>query len=100
MVKFLSFMIVTTVFIVAVIINGWALSVLWGWFVSPLFHLPPLSIPYAIGICLIVNHLTKQTPKENNDKKDTNERIADIIAILINPLISVLFGWIVYLLAK
>lgn len=30
------------------IMNGWVLSVLWGWFVVPLFNIAPLTIPYAI----------------------------------------------------
>ena len=32
----------------AIIMNGWILSIMWGWFIVPLFHLPELTIHYAI----------------------------------------------------
>ena len=37
------------------IVNGWALSTLWGWFVKPVFtNLPALSLLQSVGIMLTV----------------------------------------------
>ena len=35
-----------------------ALSVLWGWFLVPVFNLPPPSVAQAIGIALVVTYRT------------------------------------------
>ena len=32
------------------IFGGYVLTVLWGWFIVPTFHLPPLTIPVALGL--------------------------------------------------
>lgn len=34
--------------------SGFTLSVLWGWFVVPMFGLPALSVAQAYGIALVV----------------------------------------------
>lgn len=45
----------------AVLFNGFVLLRLWAWFVVP-FGLPPLSLPWAIGLCIIVS-LAKGWPE-------------------------------------
>lgn len=35
------------------ILKGWALSVVWAWFIVPTFALPALTIPQAIGISIV-----------------------------------------------
>ena len=84
------------------IINGWVLSILWQWFVVPLFNLPHLSIPYAIGISLIVSvlkssNLSHSKPK-NEEKKDTTTLLAETISIILFvPLFILFLGWVVTL---
>mgnify|MGYP001608142649 CR=1 FL=1 len=34
--------------------DAWVLAKLWAWFVVPLFGLPALSLPYAIGLGALV----------------------------------------------
>ena len=36
------------------IVGGWALSVMWGWFIVPLFNLPTLGIAQAVGLMCVV----------------------------------------------
>ncbi|MGC3984817.1 MAG: hypothetical protein QM777_08865 [Pseudorhodoferax sp.] len=48
--------------------SGLAVSVLWGWFVVPLFGLPALSIAQAYGIALLVGLLTHQESKADKDE--------------------------------
>ena len=46
--------------VVGAVMNGYVLSVLWGWFVVPVFSVPPLSIATAIGLSLAIGMLVKQ----------------------------------------
>jgi hypothetical protein len=57
----------------SVLLYGWALAKLWIWFAVPTFHLPALSITYALGLSLIVRLTTYQTDAVREDayKKST-----------------------------
>jgi len=82
--------------IISSIMNGWALSTMWGWFVVPLFHLPELNIPYAIGISMVVGMLVRQASQENKKEKSWSTIVAEIFAYAIfTPLFTVFLGWIV-----
>ncbi len=72
-------------------LNGYALSVLWAWFMIPVFHLPALGIAQAIGISIVIGMLTKQeTPTDK-----TQEWYTPFIMIFAKPLLSLGIGWIV-----
>ena len=45
---------------------GWALSVLWGWFVPPVFGLREISIPEVIGLMLIISLFRHREYKKKN----------------------------------
>jgi hypothetical protein len=81
------------------IINGWVLSQLWKWFVEP-FGVPALSVPYAIGVSLIVGFLTHQrNTSRSTDDRDKGEKITSAVAEILTsftlPLITLGIGWIV-----
>jgi hypothetical protein len=81
---------------IAYIVNGLVLSVLWGWFIVPLFNAPPLSITYAVGISLIAGMLTHQSQHKSDDKSSTGEALINAFSTsLITPLLILLVGWIV-----
>jgi hypothetical protein len=44
---------------VTAVLNGFALTVLWGWFIIPLFAAPALTTAQAIGLGLVVNFITE-----------------------------------------
>lgn len=70
---------------------GFALSVMWGWFVVPAFHVAPLRIPFAIGVAYIIQFLTHQTNREENEPE-----IGRVLVLaLVRPLTLLLVGWIV-----
>ena len=56
------------------LLRGWVLSVMWGWFILPL-GLVPITIPQAIGLMFIVRLLDKETtsplsyPEEEAEEK-------------------------------
>ncbi len=86
---------VVLVSVVGAIINGWALSTLWGWFIVPVFDLPILTIIQAIGISLILGYITSKEPKHSDDRKSSDRIIESTAHTLATPLFSVGIGWIV-----
>ena len=74
------------------ILRGWVLSLLWGWFFVPVLDLPPLSIPQAIGISIVVGVLAHQ-PDTLKDKYQDSSKVW--IAAFVYPLTVLLIGWIV-----
>lgn len=79
--------------IVSVLLNGYVLSVLWGWFIVPVFGLPALSIPVAIGLALVVSFLTKDvTIDDSSDKQNAGKKL---VVIMLRPLLVLFTGWIV-----
>jgi hypothetical protein len=78
--------------------NGYALSILWGWFIVPTFEAPVLSVGYAIGIAMVVSYLTNHNDPFKNQDEEWKERFSKAIAYgLIKPAIALLFGWVVTL---
>jgi hypothetical protein len=86
-----SFFAVIGIVSALIVLNGWVLSILWGWFIVPLFGLPVLSIPYAIGMALIVGMFKGQTKDLSND----DEKVAVVAKIFLFPFIALFIGWIV-----
>ena len=67
---------------------GWAVSILWGWFVVP-FGLPSLSIPWAIGLASVAKMII------SSGKKTSPEGIEEWTAHLLSPLFVVGMCWVV-----
>ena len=82
--------------IAGTILRGFMLSVMWGWFVVPLFHLPVLSIPYAIGLAVTASLFAGTKSSKTDDKKKTADKIAEWIAqIILGPFLVLGVAWIV-----
>ena len=91
--------ILTTIAIMAyaVILNGWVLSKLWSWFIVAKFGLPVLSIPEAIGIAMVVAHLTWQGSITKNDDEYWKILAKGMVNVTMKPLLTLCFGSIVKL---
>ena len=90
--------IATTLMVMAfsVTINGWALSVLWKWFIVPVFGAPILTIPAAIGVAMVVNYLTEKINMNNKDEREWGEKLfVGAFLAIAKPSFALLFGWIV-----
>jgi hypothetical protein len=73
--------------------RGYVLSILWGWFAVPIFGLPQLTVPAAIGVCLIVGMFFARNDEDN---RSGWEKFGSSIAVtFIGPLCTLLVGWIV-----
>lgn len=84
---------------VAAIWRGYVLTILWAWFIVPVFHLPVLGVVAAIGISLVVTFLTFQFPEPNpEDNRSVGEKTAhSIVMSLVWPAIALLSGWVYHL---
>lgn len=77
--------------------SGFALSILWAWFITPVFHVPHLSIPSAIGLSLVVSMFTSK-PDPSNKKEEKNAKLiyGTIYAVFL-PALTLVLGAIVHL---
>lgn len=77
--------------------RGWATSVLWGWFVVPVFNVPALTIGTAAGLALVVGYLAN-SPRtaDSDDKKDEpfgKSLLRGLMWATLWPLLVLLIGW-------
>jgi|SRR5688572_3908279 len=76
---------------VAPMLDGYALSVLWRWFVAPTFGLPTLSYGIAAGIALTVRYLTRQV--DHSEERKEVGLPAQVAISLLKPVFALGFGW-------
>ncbi len=92
--------IVLTVFLMcgAYLLDGWVLSILWGWFAVPVFHAPILSVVPAMGISTTVGFLTYHKPAEDSKSKSSTYRLIEgtMYAAFV-PLFALLTGYVIHL---
>ncbi len=90
--------VVVILMVVSSIFNGYALSVLWGWFMVPTFGLPELSIAPAIGIAIVISYLTHQVNAKKDDGESFGKKmVRGIVLTTLEPSFALLFGYIVHL---
>lgn len=78
-------------------LSGWVLSVMWAWFVVPVFHLPALGVAQAIGLSCIVSFF-KSYKSGDGKKKTTTETVIDLIGTAFAaPLFALGFAYIIHL---
>ena len=77
--------------------SGFVLAVLWRWFIVAAFNLPPLSLPAAIGVCLVVGYTAKADVAHlRNSDENSADRLGKLFGLsLLKPLVALVFGWIV-----
>ena len=92
MASILAILSIFAVVAIGLIWRGFVLSVLWGWFIIPVFPaMPVLSIPVAIGIAIVVSFLTYQL----NSKEKSDQPIQQMGVALLYPGVVLILGWIV-----
>ena len=76
--------------------KGYVLTVLWAWFVVPVFGLPALALAPAIGLSLVVSFLTYQHGVAQDDTGDFSDRIAkSVVNAMLWPAMALGIGWVV-----
>jgi hypothetical protein len=89
----------TVLVVASAVANAFVLVMIWGWYITPYFSVPSLDMIHAFGLFWIVSLFTKKTlPGSNEDKASTegleHPMMAASMAIVMNPAISLLIGWI------
>ena len=75
-----------------VILYGYCLASLWGWFLVP-FGAPPISIAWAIGL-IAVRGIVIPTP---SSKPKSQRPWSDLFDMIAKPLIILAVGYIAHL---
>jgi len=74
----------------SVILNGWALWLLWGWFMVPSLSLPSLSLAQSIGVGMVISYATyTYVPTQDGD----NGRLT---LLVVHPFLYTFLGYIVH----
>jgi hypothetical protein len=78
------------------IYHGFVLTKLWLWFIVPVFNLPVLSLPAAIGLSLIVSFLAKESNSKKGEAESLREFILQMtVRAMLIPTFALIIGWIV-----
>ena len=89
--------------VVAAVANGWALVTIWNWFIPPIFGLVPLTLWQAVGVSMVFNLFVGVKNKSSNS--DTKNKtfgevfVSSLSEIILTPLFTVGFAYIVLQLA-
>lgn len=97
--KKLTNLVVFSICIGGTILSGVVFMHLWLWFVVPVFKVPPLNIPQAIGLMTCIRFMLHRIRKIDASSTETAEKqIADAIARnILYPAIVLVMGLIVTL---
>ena len=79
---------------IAVVLDGFVLSCLWAWFVVPYFGVKALSVPFAIGLMLVVRKIWPHRDPPTTDTRTKSEKWTAALTPLVNTLWVLLIGWV------
>lgn len=92
--------------VVGVVMNAWALHVIWNWFIPPIFNLTSLTIWQAAGVAMVFEMFTgtNRTQKHTSSKSSSDKTVGEIfieglIVAVMTPVLSVLIAWVIHTLA-
>jgi len=79
---------------VVMLVQGWSVAVLWGWFVAPRIEFP-LHTVEAIGIMVLFTMLKGYTPSK--EEETTEKVVGRGLMSAFHALFVLGIGWIVHL---
>ena len=85
--------------ILSVTYSGYALSVLYEWFIVTGFGVSSISIPTAIGVSIIVNYMAGNDDLKSDDDSEIKSQLLGKLAVkaIFKPSIALFVGWLVTL---
>jgi hypothetical protein len=86
--KFLALLALTPI---GIIWGAYALTVLWGWFVMPVFGLAPLGLAHAAGLAVLTSFVVRHVPEKATS---TSHAVG---VMLLHPLFALAIGWVITL---
>jgi len=86
------------VMIYDLVLKGFALSVLWKWFIVPTFDIVELSVVSAMGVMCIASCFMGTTDTDKDKDKSYEQRLFEgVFMATAKPVLILLIGWIVSL---
>lgn len=80
--------------------NGFVLTILWGWFIVPVFAgAPELGLVPAIGVGGVVRYLTAHKATSDSGKSAWENFGESIAFAAFYPALTLFLGWIVHMFA-
>lgn len=84
--------------IYATLVGGYVLSILWGWFITPVFDIVAPGVLACSGIIMFVNYLTGRDTKalasSQSETKDNGG--TRLVLLFLAPWITLFFGWVLH----
>jgi len=81
--------------VLSITYSGYALSVLWEWFIVSIFEIRSISIPSAIGLAIIVGYLTRDGEEPERESDFTAQLSRGVSKAFFKPSFALFVGWIV-----
>ena len=82
-----------------VLLNGWMLKTMWGWFIVPTFGLKVLSIGQALGVSMVASLFTigHRVTAFSDTRSDGNKnaRVEKLVGLVLSYPIILLMGWVI-----
>jgi len=80
------------------ILNGWAVSLLWEWFIATKFGIPSISIAHGVGLTVLAMMLTSQVLIVPKTTKEAEEAIqAAMVLYFVKPIVCLIVGFFIHL---
>ncbi len=75
--------------------NGLVISILWRWFVVPVFHLPTFTVLQAWGLAIFLQFVShKVDTKTDADASLTENMLKHSFSFTVTALVSLGVGWV------
>ena len=96
---FLFVMFIIGLVVAAIIMRAWVTTILWSWFIVPVFHVPELTLPMAMGISLVIGMFITMQATKDIDIKSGKEAVFQKVfeKSFLEPLVTLGVGWIITL---
>jgi hypothetical protein len=88
---------VIAIIAIATIGNGFALSILWEWFVMPVFSVGVLGIAEALGLSLVIGFMTYQSDAVSKKEEEGNPLLNAFLLAVFRPVFILFMGWLITL---
>jgi hypothetical protein len=79
---------------ISAVVSGFVFMILWGWFAVPIFGLPALTIPQALGVSTLISLATY---RDNPNKGETKGFAESLFGSIIISLVFLAYGWVITL---
>jgi len=81
------------------VLSAWVITIMWSWFVVPVFALPLLTKAQALGLSLLVGYITWQYTNTNSDSESGPWKwFGRAVGLAIfRPLLVLAISWVVHL---